>query len=104
MAGLSENKILYFKKMLHSRFLRRIELSLKRRERLVSLSDSGADEDADDASSSLLPRELRKSNSIGILPQGAPKRHRGNKKRNVDVLLPHDIPKRDFSVTHGQTD
>ncbi|KAK6632810.1 hypothetical protein RUM43_013581 [Polyplax serrata] len=90
------------------RFLRRIELSLKRKRKLMACVDSEDEEDVEDPSLSLLPqRDLKKSNSIGILQQSIiPKRRM--KKRNFSGLSPSLRPgqKQDVlsAVTHGQTD
>lgn len=70
--------------------------------------DSEDEEDVEDPSLSLLPqRDLKKSNSIGILQQSViPKRRM--KKRNFSGLSPSLRPgqKQDVlsAVTHGQTD
>jgi hypothetical protein len=67
----------------YHRFLRRLELSLKRRERLVSPSDSYGEEDDDDAEGSpqsLSPLLSHKSNSFSQLHQPAPRSGRGHQR------------------------
>ncbi|KAK9876709.1 hypothetical protein WA026_014948 [Henosepilachna vigintioctopunctata] len=81
------------------RFLRRLETSLKHKERPISPSDSldSNDEDSPRATSPLLQnkcskQEIRKSNSIGKLPssssQGSNRNRRG-KYRRGDLLTAH---------------
>ncbi|XP_068083923.1 uncharacterized protein [Anabrus simplex] len=83
------------------RFLRRLELSLKRRERLVSPTDSCCDDD--DSPPLLSPlissnlSEMHKSSSFGQLPsQTTAERARGwkrsssNHKHAGELLIPHD--------------
>src|SRR5699024_4078684 len=84
--------------MYHFRFLRRLELSLKRRERTISPSDSldsGGDDDSPRATSPLLQQskgpkvEIRKSSSIGKLQNNqGNKPKRGRYKRGGELLLP----------------
>ncbi|KAJ9597352.1 hypothetical protein L9F63_011792, partial [Diploptera punctata] len=109
------------------RFLRRLELSLKRRERLVSPSDSvdscGEEEEDGDGSppcmSPLLShhhhhqcqQELHKSSSFGHLQQASSRISRGRQKNNaakqkrasgVELLLPpEDRAWRHIQVTGG---
>lgn len=88
------------------RFLRRLEQSLKRRERLVSLSDSGGDDDDDDQVTSPLlhsPKgsrpKIRKSSSIGKLhtsntssvsARGRQYKQRAHRRGGSQLLIPQD--------------
>ncbi|KAJ3663232.1 hypothetical protein Zmor_007536 [Zophobas morio] len=85
------------------RFLRRLELSLKRRERTISPSDSldsGGDDESPRATSPLLQQskgpkiEIRKSSSIGKLPSSGQKckTKRARYKRG-ELLLPQQEEK-----------
>jgi len=66
----------------YHRFLRRLELSLKRRERLVSPSDSCGDDDDEGEGSpqSLSPLLSHKSNSFSQMHQPAPRSGRGHQR------------------------
>lgn len=92
---------LNFKYFLCFRFLRRLELSLKRKDRVTSPSESlESGEDSPRATSPLLqptkePRpEIRKSSSIGKLHanfnQSNVKAKRGRYKRGGELLIPQD--------------
>ncbi|XP_068905882.1 uncharacterized protein [Tenebrio molitor] len=79
------------------RFLRRLELSLKRRERTISPSDSldsGGDDDSPRATSPLLQQsktpkvEIRKSSSIGKLQSSQPNKTKRGKYKRGELLLP----------------
>lgn len=79
------------------RFLRRLELSLKRKERTISPSDSldsGGDDDSPRATSPLLQHsktpkvEIRKSSSIGKLQNTKPSKSRKTNYKRGELLLP----------------
>ncbi|XP_044736742.1 uncharacterized protein LOC123298714 [Chrysoperla carnea] len=103
----SNRKISRLRTISHQiRFLRRLEQSLKRRERLVSLSDSGGDDDDDDQVTSPLlhsPKgsrpKIRKSSSIGKLhtsntssvsARGRQYKQRAHRRGGSQLLIPQD--------------
>ncbi|XP_015833125.1 uncharacterized protein LOC103312261 isoform X4 [Tribolium castaneum] len=84
------------------RFLRRLELSLKRRERTVSPSDSldsGGDDDSPRATSPLLQQsrsgkvEIQKSSSIGKLHSSQSSKTKRGKYKRGELLLPQQEEK-----------
>lgn len=78
------------------RFLRRLELSLKRRERTISPESLESGEESPRATSPLLqpskePKpEIRKSSSIGKLQSSFAQPKRSKYKKGGELLLPQD--------------